>query len=167
MIKKNKTLTIAMLIGVVVIYGTIIYKSLANKQLEAEQTGVNTLDLNYSIVNYKKDNFEIIDKINDPFKGRAFSENSSLCISNELPKPSVQVKKPLIPVITQWPDIKYYGFVKNTSVKKNGLCLVKIDQQLVKIQKGETFNNIRIISVFQDSIQVLFDDTFRTVIKEN
>lgn len=166
MIKKNKTLTIAMLLGVIAIYGTIAYKSVANKQLDVEQSNINGLDLNYSIVNYKKDNFEINGSIKDPFNSKVSIRNSTIVKIQGPTKPPVQNKKPVKPIVKQWPVIKYYGFVKNTSTKKKGLCLVRINHNLIKIQKGETHNGISIIAVFKDSIQLSSDQDLKTILKE-
>lgn len=166
MIKKNKTLTIAMLISVVAIYGTIVYKSVANTQLEVDKSNVNVFDLNYNIVNYKKDDFEILNRVKDPFNGKIMPRNVAGIKSIEQPKLVVQNKKPLKPIIKQWPPIKYYGFVKNTSSKNKGLCLVTINHQLVKIQKGAMHSGVTIVDVFKDSILVSSDQEFKTVVKE-
>jgi len=137
MIKKNKPITIFLLVAVIAIYGSIAYRSFYGNQKIEEVLNQMLHSDELLSVNYYKDSFKIDFYLKDPFGGRSFSTKGNN--NPTIVKPIIinkDIKKdPMIPL--KWPSLKYYGFVKNT-VKKNGLYLVSFNNQLTKMKLGET-----------------------------
>ncbi len=171
MIKKNKALTWMLLLVVVGIYATIAYKSYANKKLTEEHIQEYAPDLSFSPANYKKEDFKIDFQLNDPFRSSARIRKRNPAPetqNNYSPQISQRVRpqQPVTPPIAvKWPEIKYFGFVRNTE-KPNSLCLLSINGELIKKEKSQSHKGIEILNVFKDSVVVSFQGKLKTVAKQ-
>ena len=169
MIKNNKVLTRVLLLVVAVIYGTIAYKSYAGQKIADENLASGNFVTNFMPVNYRKDTFNLEFPINDPFAGTyAFTKQNPNPMQQSNQNPALTkfqqgiIKPPPVPI--KWPEVKYLGFVKNTS-KTNPLCLLSFDGGLVKKTKMQSHQNILIMAVYRDSVILKLKDSFKTVLK--
>jgi len=169
MIKKNKKLTWALLVGVVIIYVTIVYKSYANQNLVAKEEIAFNNNSSFSPANYKKEDFIINMPLTDPFhydgtQKRSKNHQSDHGMHQEVarhPQQKVKVNPQPIPP-KPWPVVKYFGFVKKTT-NAAGLCLLTIDNKLVKVEQFQAYDGIQIKSIFKDSLIVQFKDELKTI----
>lgn len=59
-----------------------------------------------------------------------------------------------------WPTIEYFGYVQKQN-QPAPLALVKINDSLFRIRKGQVKNEVEILDVFKDSIAVRFNNQVR------
>lgn len=174
MIKKNKVLTRLLLLGVIAIYGTIAYRSYANKKMTEEQSQLVVNDLAFSPANYKKDVYTIDFDLTDPFRGGRVKPRSRAVESPDLNAVNTpysrsgrnpQMIVPTMPKTVNWPKVQYFGFVKKVSAEKRR-CLLSIDGQLVKQEAGTTHREVVIEKVYRDSVILLFEGETKTFLKQ-
>lgn len=67
---------------------------------------------------------------------------------------SKQKKEPKI--ILVWPQIRYIGFIKKEKGEK--LCLLLINDSLVKMKVNSFKSNLKVIRIYKDSVQVSFKE---------
>lgn len=162
---QKKKLNILLIIVVLGLWGTVIYKSLGN--YFTSNTAINSTNkrqTNFNIKNIKKDTFPLEQLKRDPFLDHntvtPASKEIALIETQSIPKP-VRITTPPIkkevpqPVIFNWPNINYYGYIKSWN-KDNQLILIKIDGKLFKVRKNETVNEILISNTFKDSVEVVY-----------
>jgi len=160
---KNKLLTRILLVAALFIYGRIAWNLFANKQMEEELQQLNqTNQLSSAPLIFNKDTFELELPRWDPFlEGEAssgvFGSAQTPVVANDKKPDKVKPE----PVVTKWPDIQYFGFVKNRNQDKT-LCLLRINGHNHKVSKGDTFNDLVIVAVHHDSVRVCFSGEFRT-----
>jgi hypothetical protein len=65
----------------------------------------------------------------------------------------------------QWPLIRYGGIIINKN-SKTALCLIQIEGKNQLTKAGETFNEIKLIMVYEDSIIVQLKNHKKTIAKE-
>ena len=68
------------------------------------------------------------------------------------------------PIAKAWPQVEYFGFVKNRN-QNSTLCLLKIDGKQIQLSKGEKYNGIFVQNAFKDSVQLIFEGELKTVRK--
>ena len=165
MIKKNKPLTIFLLVAVVAIYGSILYRSFSGQQTIDEVSNQTHHQMNNLSVNYQKDSFKIDFYLKDPFKSEGFLNKTkyseSPIVQPAKISPAKEIKKELIP---DWPAIKYYGFVKNRSNKK-GLYLISVNHELTKMKLGASYKNITLVNANMDSAVFRFNGEQKSIKK--
>lgn len=121
---------------------------------------------------YSKDTFELALTNHDPFlssKGSSFKpkKQSNTNPSFQAKKNSIHLQN-IVPKNTtiDWPNIAYYGYVKNRTKGKKQACLITINKSLKKMTMGETQNSVTLTQIFHDSIKVTFNQTTKTILKE-
>ncbi len=65
------------------------------------------------------------------------------------------------PAATTWPNIKYYGFVKNET-SKIPLILLKIDNKMKRLRRGTTSENLTVDAIYKDSVVISHGKQTRT-----
>ena len=164
---KSKFIKRILLVAVPLIWGKYFWDLFANKQLSEELEQLNTsTELNFSPLLFNKDTFQLQLPGWDPFMNEEGKEIGAFG-SAQTPVVSVDKKPEKVkpePVVTKWPEIQYFGFVKNRDKDKT-LCLLRIDGRNHKVSKGDTFNKLVIVGVYHDSVRVSFGGEFRTVRK--
>ena len=160
---KKKHLNILLLVFVIVIYAAIFFKLFGKKQVHSDNT-INDFSYLRTVSNYniKQDTFDISNLLQDPFR-----------IHNKIKKsrtstPKVKVSKTVTtpnstPIV--WPNITYYGFVKNNS-KVTKLALLKIGTTLYRKREAESINGLHLVSVFNDSIVLKMQNEMKTVYRQ-
>ncbi len=166
MIKKNKPVTIFLLVSVIAIYGVIIYRSFSvGNQKNEDVFGLSVKNNEMINVNYHKDSFKINSFLRDPFGSSGFSSINTNH-SEIIDKPIILDKDHMIkdPTPLIWPELKYFGYVKNKTRKK-GLYLISVNNHLTKIKIGETFKEVTLFSCSRDSAVFIFGEEKRSIQK--
>ncbi len=112
---------------------------------------------------YDKDTFKLKLVAKDPFLGgKRFITKTN---SNLKPNLQPQLKAPSILKIKKWPNIAYFGYVKNRTKGKQA-CLVQINSHTSKMFLGSIHNEVILKSIFKDSIRVVFQGEVKTIVKD-
>lgn len=151
----KKKINIFLVIVVLLLWGSVIYKSLNNYFFTDKSISV-TSD-NYTVKEFKireKDTFSL-DIINrDPFLNKSFfikkkSKGIHITTKKTIKKDIIPVKK----IKTSFPSISYYGYIKSKE-KKDELIIIKVHNQIKKLRLSESFEGLTIKKIFKDSIQI-------------
>ncbi len=140
--------------------------------LESEPPGENIAIKQsfFTAKNYSKDTFELKLSLRDPFlNGKTSFFNPNTVTQNQTnhtdkPKQNPQPLPFVKPLPVSWPNISYFGYVKN-KVKGKQACLVKINQQNHKMFVGDKISEVFLVNAFKDSIIVKYNENFKTVKK--
>jgi hypothetical protein len=151
---KNKKFTYVLLVVVGIIYYNLFVRIKGNLEVE-ETLSQNNQIRNIELSNFKQpESFDLSGQYVDPFLKKT---NLSIPLdsirkvnNNNQPKPKKE--KPIV----IWPNIKYYGLVRNTDVK-NPRAILSIDGTVFKIGANEElYDGILIKKISKENIEVLF-----------
>lgn len=143
-----------------------IYRTYKNYQVKQENQELQVKrQPNISPIQFNKDTFDLELPSKDPFLGNNWTAEVKQENNVSQQKQKIEIKKEEIkPVAKKWPQIEYFGFVKNRE-KSNPLCLLKIDGHQIHISKGQSHNGVVVVSAFKDSVYVVFDGEKKVVKK--
>lgn len=153
-------------VSVAVLWAIAIYRTWKNYEAKAENNETALISTPaVSPMQFRKDTFELVLPEYDPFLQKSWTPS----VQNESPVADVKqnqvVKKdPVVPVVKTWPQIDYFGFVKNRN-QNSTLCLLKIDGRQVQLSKGEKYNGLLVQNTYRDSVQLVFEGETKTVRK--
>ncbi|MCG8577746.1 MAG: hypothetical protein MI810_22890 [Flavobacteriales bacterium] len=165
---KNKVLNRILLIVVPLIWGKYIYDLYQNHQLEEELDGLQADNqFNYAPQTFNKDTFELQLPNWDPFLNEQKKTPSEKKSNSQNQNASVQVKKKVVkeaPKNKVWPIVEYYGFVRNRDQDRS-LCMLKINGQNKKLGVGQSYQELKVLNVYHDSVLLMFQGERRTIRK--
>lgn len=152
-----------LLLLVAVIWGIIIYRILNTLNSPTISVLSNTDKVvNNDTSRFIRDTFQISNNYRDPFLGtiiRANKEVNGGAKMNKEKQPKVQVA-----TVTKWPAIVYNGMIrKKESVQM--VALLKIDGKTDVVAKGSSMSGVQLVSVYKDSIQVIYEGEIKTIKK--
>ena len=156
-IRMKKIINIGLIVFVVVLWGTIVYRYVNNYFYS--QSPIIEEDYNqYSLIKInKRDTFNLANLNRDPFLGKTTKKsyvisknNTTLKVGNKILKSSPSKTPSTIPTI------HYFGVIKSSS-KKEELIIVKINNVVKKIRLNSEFEGVKVNKVFKDSILVSFN----------
>jgi len=103
--------------------------------------------------------------VRDPFTQKAKAK--AIYKTKKRKSKNDKVKKKLIPQSDKltWPKIQYFGFVQN-SKKTTVMSLLKIDNRIHRVRKGNIVQDLTIVKVFNDSIIVKYNSVLKTIPRE-
>ena len=157
---SKQTINKILIVGLIVIWGFVgyrfIYNYISKNELQLANN-FNTIPENQKTTN--RNPFLLSTISRDPFLG-TYSIPKKESVSRKYQKNSGALSKTIV-----WPKIEYFGFVKNEN-NKNPLALLKINNELKRIRKGENYNGLVIKTVFSDSIIILNGVDKRVFVKE-
>ncbi|WP_375605637.1 hypothetical protein [Flavobacterium davisii] len=169
----KKKINIILLIGVLGLWGTVIYKYISHF-FQAKQTEINYQNniLTKLPAKIEKDTFLLSSLSIDPFlksRNEPKIENTKPFVNNSLPKPKKEIPKPVKPVKiieeTPFPDVKFYGYIK-TQGNEEELILVRINNHLFKTRLNADCNGVLIKKIYRDSLEVKFEKRKLIVIRQ-
>jgi len=169
--KNNLSLkNIVALIAVILIWGYVFKTRFGFFNSESEVAQQTVTESYFSPKQYGKDTFELTLNNIDPFLKNLKHQNTtnSIYTSKKNSTPKTVVKKNVFhqkPLHIQWPKIAYYGYVKNKSKGKNQACIVAINSQVKTMHPLDEVNQVKLISVFKDSIIVTFNGEQKVIPK--
>jgi len=159
---KKKYLNIVLLVGVVLIWGVLIYKFLGNSftDQDDQQNYTETIYGDIPVV-VKKDTFNLKGYTRDPFLGKIKNTNKSA--TKGVNRRVVKVVKPV--AVIQWPQLQYFGFVKEEKAKEP-LLLLKVNGRLMRKKSSfEFYDGMEILNFYRDSILVKYAEKQKTIKK--
>lgn len=148
---KNKALTYILLIAVGFIWYKVFFRIKDNLTGEDAQVVAPNQQMDQIRI-ATRDTVELQLNYRDPFGGIKRSIQSGA--TGEIPVPSPIANTPRRPPAPQfiWPNIEYYGLIRNRS-SKDPLALVKADGLILNLRNGdEIFNEIYVKSIAPDSV---------------
>jgi len=157
--KTNKILIIA----VALIWGVVLYKFSVPYLMTTDTVVIaDVLVKPPQAILRKRDTFNLMIPLRDPFLGSTTSAKKSVVISS---KPTKTTRSK--PVASKnWPKIAYLGFVKSqTSASKLGL--LRVDGVLKRVRKGATVGSIRIKDISDDHIAIQMGKDVKDFRKKN
>lgn len=151
-------------ITVAILWLVAIYRTYKNYQVKAENESSETLSVpSISPIQFGKDSFELELPDHDPFLHNAWTPVAQNESSNQNdPKKEVIQKVIEKPIPIQWPQIEYFGFVKNRN-KNSTLCLMKVNGRQVQLSKGDQHEGIHVGQTYKDSVLVIFQGEPKTI----
>jgi hypothetical protein len=151
---------------VAILWGVAIYRTWKNYEVKEELQAENVINTPaISPMQFRKDTFELVLPDTDPFLQKAWIPQVQQDVSREQPTaPRIEKKEPVIPVQKKWPQVEYFGFVKNRN-QNSTLCLLKIDGRQIQLSKGERHDGVLVQNAFKDSVQLIFEGEIKTVRK--
>ena len=166
---SKKTKNIIGIAVFILVWGMLISKLYNNSQIEEtiEETEVNYTSNLYSPLMFNKDTFELELPDLDPFlkktdrKRNRPTNSGSVTPNNTLLTSNRKIEKATPKEDAKWPTVQYLGFVNNLS-QNNPKCLIKINNQLFKMSKGNQKQDLLLTKVFRDSIYMVFGKEERT-----
>lgn len=142
--KKNKPVTIALLIAVLVIWGTIAYKI-----VQATNTGVTKIPpiptRATNTTDQVSENYEIAEYTRDPFLS-IITDTATVPEVVQPTTPTPEKKPIVIP--------EYYGVVQN---EKEKTALLKIKGKLQFLHTGEMNGDVKVVSIYEDKVVLLVE----------
>lgn len=158
MIAKKK-INIVLIIAVVALWGTVGYRSVKNFFYSKEEFITENKKQNIKSILTERDTFNLGTLKYDPFLKKSIPKQTKITIhkiNKPLPKKNTEPE-------VYFPDVKYFGYIK--SGQNPEVLLLKINNKLCRIHKGENKDGILIKKIYEDSIRVSFNKTVRTIIK--
>jgi hypothetical protein len=158
---NKKRLNIILIPGTIIIWAIIIMKILSysknppteNYNIPNKQSGKDPIS--------EEDTIKIFANYRNPFSP-TFSEMFTQ--SNTI-KPIIKPVQNKISTNVSWPDIIYYGLIKNTKDGKE-LALLTVSKRTIIAEKNSENEDIRILTIANDSIKVKLHKETKTIIKK-
>jgi hypothetical protein len=165
---KNKKLTYILLPLVILIWGAIVYKVLAN-YFENDSSSLNSKNDDITSVKISKtDTFSLMLNYSDPFLKEGVSVSTLPVPDYSQSKPVKQiaatVKEKKDNTIVTWPAIIYSGLIKNKLSNKT-CSIIKINGAEHLMNVGDTYNDVTLIKIFKDSAIVQYKNIKKTIFK--
>jgi hypothetical protein len=161
---KSKGLKWILGVLVLVVWGIIIVKIIGIfKKPVVVNNGIHQEALKLPVI--KKDTFSLSLNYNDPFGLRNStiqSEEDKLLTNATNQAKKKETQKAVIKAV--WPALKFNGLIYNNSTNKT-TGLLTINKNKLLVTCGQTYNDIYIVNIFQDSIHLKLCDEIKTIIK--
>lgn len=139
-----------MLLVVVAIWAYVFYTIFGNKDKPDKDLPYSaTIAKSNSVAKNVVDTFSIKADYRDPFLDKL--------VASEQPKSSFPIKAALVKVQanTTWPQISYFGIIKNQTGNKQ-LALLQINGKQNRMQVNQMVGDITLLKLTKDSVQVKF-----------
>ncbi|WP_452602783.1 hypothetical protein [Pontimicrobium sp. MEBiC06410] len=159
----KKYLNGILIIFLIVIWGSVVYKYFVKESIVLQE---NTINISNSTIDYAiaKDTFTLKLTSRDPFKAskRRIVKNNKQTSTYTIAVNKNKSAKKLI-----WPNIEYYGFVKSTQ-NETKMVLVKINGKLYRKREKETIDDgLKIIKAQSNSIVIAFNKENKTIMRKH
>ncbi|AXB56849.1 hypothetical protein [Flavobacterium fluviale] len=160
----KKKINIILILVVLGLWGTVGYRAIKN-YFGNNDGAVNTEigNHNVSLKKINKDTFDLKKVGRDPFLNKQFEEkqvSSAVLVSYH---PIKKIVTPSIPKPSSninWPQLKYFGYLKSNNQE---LVLLKIDSKLHKLKLNDEVNGLVVKKKYKDSIEVFFNSQRKTI----
>lgn len=153
---KNKKMTYLMMLAVLVIWGYFFYTMFGSKDGgDINKMKASIIKLSEDTTQLPIDSFSILAAYRDPFLDK-MAEGVKPASSSILKTPPT--KKPE----TAWPQIAYFGLIKNQTSNKQ-LILMQINGKQHRIQLNQIVDELTLMKITRDSVQVKFGKQMKYV----
>jgi hypothetical protein len=156
----NKKFINILLIGAVVfIWGFIVFKMIKH----SEFSSINDIDSKeYFVDNHFKvltDTFTIEANYRNPFEPSGLNLHTVVNAQSTI-KPIITEEKHMV----KWPDINYFGLIENNKAGAQ-FGLISVNNKKIVIKQDDEVYDLKIISIYLDSIKVRLENEIKTIIK--
>jgi len=154
----KKKLNVLLIFAVIALWGTAGYKYIDrffNEKKTINEHSDKSLAVNKMII--KRDTFQLRPLARDPFLNKLSTRHNAVINKKKsVQKKAINNSKFISDAMSQeWPDIKYFGYIKSAS--NTEVVLIKVNQVLFKMHKGDTKDNLTILNIYKDSVSVKFN----------
>jgi len=166
---NKKQLNIVLLLGVVGIWGIVIYKLFGGIFTTKQSAVMNEYNMPITEFDFghQKDTFLLAGFNRDPFLGKKIksrNSNSNHFVKKDN-KSSYRKKVNNHSIDKPWPKIEYLGFVKEKE-GKDPLLLLKVNDRLFRKKASVfEFDNVRVINFYKDSIELKRGREYKIIYK--
>lgn len=168
---KNKTITYVLLLFVLIIWGTIVYKVFFYSEPTEEIYNIDNVNANKTLTDIP-DTFSLSLNYVDPFlkesRQSSYSKKENNTVGTSKKKSNNHPSSTNRNVTTNpstgivWPKIKYEGMIKNNT---NVTAIVSINGSSYFLKNGEKAQDILIQSITNDSIAVSYQKNIKIIKK--
>jgi len=151
----KKYLNAILILLLLCIWGAVFWKHFIKPKTEVAAMSVISPVAYNTKFSIPKDTFDL-EITNNPFK------TATLKRPVVSARKSNAVKKKVKPVNKVWPSIQYYGFVKR-SQNTTRLALIKVSNKLYRKREQESFNDLKLLKAYNDSIIITFNGDKKTI----
>lgn len=161
---KKKQINIALIIIVLALWGTVLYKYVNRFFGNDEIINFNEQQFLIPIATIEKDTFELKTLARDPFLGKTLvKKESSTIIKKTIIRPVL--KKIPEPIPTKpFPIVQYYGYIKSQD-KNQKLILLKVNDQLKRVRLNDNIDGLIVKQIYKDSVKVSFGKIEKSISK--
>jgi hypothetical protein len=161
---KSKGLKWVLMVLALVVWATIIGKiiGMIKKPVVINNETRQVVTKQPSV---KKDTFSLSLNYSDPFGLRNSviqPEEEKLHGNTTIQAKKKETQKTEIKAV--WPTLRFNGLIYNNSTSKT-TGLLTINKNKMLVTSGQTYDDIYIVSIYQDSIHLKLHDEFKTIIK--
>jgi hypothetical protein len=165
---KNKKLIYILLPLVIIVWGAIVYKIMANYLEDDSFDIISEKDDATSLKINNVDTFSLLLNYSDPFlkEGVLATTTQATDYSQTIPvkqsTTSIKEKKDNTPVT--WPVVVYCGLIKNKESNKS-CSIFKICGTEHIMNAGDTYSDVTLLLVYKDSAIVQYKNIKKTIFK--
>ncbi len=156
--KGKKSTQAVLLVFVLGVWGVIFFR------IFSKLTDDDTANLPYDIpdsritANQVADTFQLLANYNDPFLNKAAGSDRGISHEGAATVPQNNtVKQGVRPVslpVAQQTQVKYMGMIRNNASKKK-VAVISVNGKSSLVQENESFDNIKLLKLYKDSVLVL------------
>ena len=164
---NKKKINYILLPLVLFIWGGVIYTLVDGLSSSSDEYPVNKPLPQVKMEDIENDTFVLLANYRDPFLKKKFQQftsvenNSPINTSkNKIKPPITEAVKPAI----DWSFIQYHGRIKNQKTGRN-VGMLSINGQSHLINEGEKVQQVKLITLSEDSVKVSYQDKYATITK--
>jgi hypothetical protein len=153
---KKKTINAVLLIGVLIIWIIVIKRSFNFFGSKKEEVAISiTPPTNLPTFKFEKDTFLISNFDRDPFLDKHSKKTKTSTLKPRInhKQPVKTKKKVFIADNTNWPKLKYFGYLKGNNQSEK-LAVIKIDGKLHRVREKSNIDDIGVLKVYKDSVSL-------------
>lgn len=161
---KKKQINIALIIIVLALWGTVLYKYVNRFFSNDNEIVYNQPEFSIPIAKIDKDTFELKLLERDPFLAKTtLKKESNSIVKKALSKPVF--KKTPAPIINKpFPIVQYFGYIKSQD-KSQKLILLKVNNRLERVRLSDNVDGLIIKEIYKDSVIVSFNKIHKSISK--
>lgn len=155
--KGKKSTQAVLLVFVLGVWGVIFYR------IFSKLTDDDAANLPYDLPGERiatspvADTFQLLANYNDPFLNKAAGSSHSSGQEAAVVSPQNTIKqtaRPVSPPVAQQAQVKYMGMIRNNASKKK-VAVISVNGKSSLVQENESFDNIKLLKLYKDSVLVL------------
>lgn len=161
---KKKQINIALIIIVLALWGTVLYKYVNRFFGNDEIINFNEQQFLIPIATIEKDTFELKTLARDPFLGKITLKKESAQIIKKT------VIKPILKTTTEsiktkpFPIVQYFGYIKSQD-KSQKLILLKVNDRFKKVRLKDNIDGLVVEQIYKDSVVLRYNNSAKSISK--
>ena len=160
----KKKINIVLLLVLLGIWGIIIYRFASGYFIKNENLYSSKLNNHYSKMKIThKDTFELVNPKRDPFLEIEYKEKNTVIVAKPFNKSYTSVEKKQ-PLKINTPIIHYFGYIFTENNQSS--ALLKINNGKVKLALNQEHDGVKLVSIYRDSIKVIFNKQTKVIYKQ-